>query len=119
MNNRQGSTVCAGLLMAACLSPARADAQEGKRMRLPTPLTVAGKPILGSYNVETRDDIAAAREVGMNLILGGKDHLDPTKPLGKACSDHGVYVLHHLTQHIYGRPRLLDRLTADATEIPL
>lgn len=88
-------------------------------MRLPTPLTVAGKPILGSYNVETRDDIAAAREVGMNLILGGKDHLDPTKPLGKACSDHGVYVLHHLTQHIYGRPRLLDRLTADATEIPL
>ncbi|NLI00035.1 MAG: hypothetical protein GX446_11170 [Chthonomonadales bacterium] len=115
----QGAAVLAGLLVAACLASDQAGEQARRPMKLPSPFAVAGKPILGSYNLETPDDIAAARDVGMNLVLGGADHLDPTKPLGRACADNGVYVLHHLTQHVYGRPRLLDRLSADATEIPL
>lgn len=86
--------------------------------RLPTPVSIAGQPVLGSYSVETPEDVMAMRGIGMNLVLGGHDHLDASTPLGKACSDSGVYVLYHLTQHVYGMPRLRDRIGPDAVQIP-
>ena len=110
--------LCAVVLIAGLASAIAPQGTE-RTMLLPTPLSVAGKPILGSYSAETPDDIAAMGEVGMNLVLGGHDHLDITTPLGKACADHGVYVLYHLTQHVYGKPRLRDRIGATETQIAI
>lgn len=88
-------------------------------IRLPRSVTVDGQPLLGSYNVETAEGIATMARLGMNVVLGGREHLDPSSPVGRACSEHGVHVIYHLTQHIYGKPRLADRITADQDEIPL
>ncbi len=109
----------AAALLVASMALAMAAHATNRHMRLPTPLTVAGKPILGSYSVETPADIAAMREVGMNLVLGGHDHLDVSTPIGKACADNGIYVLHHLTQHVYGKPRLGDRIGPKVLQIPI
>lgn len=109
-------------LMLAALTAAIATPgarQKGIVMRLPTSLSVDGKPVLGSYSVDTPEGIEQMRAAGMNLVLGGEEHLDASKPLGRACADAGIRVLYHLTQHIYGRPRLLDRVTPEQTEIPL
>lgn len=88
-------------------------------MKLHAPLTVDGHPILGTYVAQTVDDLKQVRDVGMNIVLGGHEHLDVNAEQGTFCRGNGIKVLHHLTQHIYGKPRLLDHVKPDQTTIPL
>ena len=88
-------------------------------MKLHTPFTVDGHPILGTYVAQTVDDLKLVKDVGMNIVLGGHEHLDPKTEQGRFCRENGIKVLHHLTQHVYNKPRLLDRVDSDQTTIPV
>lgn len=91
----------------------------GVLTKLPTPFTVNGEPILGTYSASTLEELAAVKDVGMNVILGGHDDLDPSTERGRFLKDNGIMVMHHMTQHIYGKPKLRERIGADQTTIPL
>lgn len=106
-------------LLWASLGISRSDSGASRLMKLPVQHRVDGRPLLGSYNVDDVNGIARMAAMGMNLVLGGEEHLDPAKPLGSACAEHNVRVLYHLTQHIYGKPRLAARVTPSQTTIPL
>ncbi len=103
---------------AADASPASAG--DGRKLfRMDLPYSVDGKPILGTYVADKPEELALVKDVGMNVVLGGEHELDPASPTGKYCRENGIKVMHHLTQHLYGKPRLGDAITADATTIPL
>lgn len=119
MREMRFAFMVAALTVVGVSAAPSAAAPGDRAVRIPTGPRVAGKPILGSYAVDTPEGIAAMSKIGMNLVLGGKEHLDPATPAGRACSDAGVQVLYHLTQHVYGKPRLLDRIGASETEIAL
>jgi hypothetical protein len=98
-----------------------ADAISGKAgqpMKLHDAFLVDGKPILGSYLTSGVDELALCKDIGMNLVIGGHAELDTTKPEGAFCRKNGIKVMHHMTQHIYGKPRLGDILTPQQTDIP-
>ncbi len=88
-------------------------------MKLHLSYAVNGQPILGTYSVSNLEELAMVKDVGMNVILGGLHDLDTKSPRGKYCLENGSKVMHHMTQHIYGKPRLGDAVTADQTTIPL
>lgn len=88
-------------------------------MRIHAPFTVDGHLILGTYVAQTVDDLKQVKDVGMNLVVGGHEHLDENAEQGRFCRENGIKILHHLTQHIYGKPRLIDLVTPDQVTIPL
>lgn len=87
-------------------------------MKLHEAFLIDGKPILGSYSAQGVEELALCKGIGMNLVIGGHAELDTTKPEGAFCKEKGIKVMHHMTQHIYGKPRLGDVVTAQQTEIP-
>jgi len=88
-------------------------------MKLHTSYTVNGQPILGTYTASTIEDFKLAKKVGMNVVIGSREMLDPESPEGKFLLENGIKVMYHLTHHIYGMPRLGDFITPDQTTIPL
>jgi len=88
-------------------------------MKLNAKYTVAGKPLLGTYAASSMEDLALVKEAAMNVVIGGRELLNPETPEGRFLLDNGIKVLLHLTHHIYGMPRLGDRIDAIQTEIPL
>jgi hypothetical protein len=99
--------------------PKAAASEKQESFQLHPPYTVDGQPVLGTYVVSTMDELKLVKDVGMNLILGGHEDLDARTPRGKFCLENNIKVMHHMTQHVYGKPRLGDAVTADATTIPL
>lgn len=81
--------------------------------------TVGGKPVLGTYGADRLQDLQRVHDVGMNVVLGDEKHLDPNTPEGAFCREHGIKVLHHLTQFLYHRVRLREPITPDQRTIPL
>lgn len=88
-------------------------------MKLHAPFTVDGQPVLGTYVAQTVEDLKQVREVGMNIVIGGHEHLDPNTEQGRFCRENGIKILHHMVQHLYGKPRLLDRVTPEQRTIRL
>jgi hypothetical protein len=88
-------------------------------MRLHTPYTVDGQPILGTYAASTLDDLKLVKEVGMNCVIGNRDMLNPETEVGGYLKDNGIKTLHHLTHYLYGMPALGDRVDPEQDEIPL
>lgn len=80
---------------------------------------IDGKPVLGTYGAERVPDLQSVHEAGMNVVLAGHAHLDPSLPEGAFCREHGMKVLHHLTHFLYHRIRLSEPITADQTTLPL
>ena len=106
-------------LLVATATAGDEDAGAGKFMKLHTPYTVDGRPPHGTYAVSTVEDLALAKQAGMNLVIGGHEMLDTDTPAGKYLSENGIKVLYHLTHHIYGMPRLGDAISPDQKMIPL
>ncbi len=116
---RQGAV---GLALLACLAMAASapvGALEGDVMKLDPRCTVDGKPLLGTYVAESLEDLELVNEVGMNMVIGDREHLDPASPQGAFMLENGIKVLYHLTKHIHGTPRLASAISAEQTEIPL
>jgi len=88
-------------------------------MKIHTPYTVSGQVPLGTYAVSTLEDLELVKKVGMNLVIGGRELLDTKNPQGNFLLENDIKVLYHLTQHIYGMPRLGDAVTPSQTTIPL
>lgn len=88
-------------------------------MKLHSMYAVDGSPLLGTYTASTLKDLALAKKVGMNVVIGGNEMLDPETPVGRFLYDNKIKVLHHLTRHIYGMPKLGDTIDPGQTEIPL
>jgi len=82
---------------------------------------VDGKPILGTYTggADRLGDLRLVREAGMNLVIAGEAELDPSRPEGAFCREHGIRVMHHLTHFLYHGIKLREPITADQTTIPL
>ncbi len=87
-------------------------------MKLHNAFLVNGQPILGTYVASGVEELALCKEIGMNVVIGGHTELDVTTPEGAFCQQNGIRVMHHLVQHIYGKPRLADFVTPAQTEIP-
>lgn len=125
--------VSAFVVLAVCLATVRTTHAEERKAKpsattsaagrqllsLPKAFQIDGQPVMGTYTVSSMDELELVHNVGMNLILGGHDDLDPKTLRGEFCKKHGIKVLHHMTQHLYGKPRLGDAVSADATTIPL
>lgn len=107
------------LCASSPIAQAHGDETKPALMKLPTPYTVAGQPILGTYSVSNMEELRRVKSVGMNLILGGEADLDPNTDRGRFCAAHGIKVMHHMTQHLYGKPRLRQAISADEATIPL
>lgn len=88
-------------------------------MKLDMRYTVDGRPILGTYVAGTVENLALVKDVGMNVVIGGHADLDPTTPTGKFCRKNGIKIMHHMVQHVYGKPRLGALITAGQTTIPV
>jgi len=88
-------------------------------MKLHVPFTADGQPVLGTYVAQTLEDLKLVKDVGMNLVIGDLKDLDPESPTGKFCRENGIKVMYHMTQFIYGQPRLGDAIAPDQTTIPL
>ena len=107
----------AAVLLSLGASSARV---EGQLMKLqPTPWSIGGQPILGTYGAERVEDLEKVHAAGMNVILAGKAELDTTTPAGKCCLDNGIKVLPHMTSQIYHGVRLREPVTPDQKNIPL
>lgn len=104
-------------------APARRPPRGAQRVtRLQqTRWTIGGKPILGTYlaGADRMADLRAVAEAGMNVVLAGEAELDPGTPAGAFCREHGIRVLHHLTQYLYHGAKLRDPVTPEQTTIPL
>jgi len=111
--------VLAASLLLAMAAAADEYAGDRKFMKLHTPYTVDGRPPLGTYAVSKVEDLALAKQAGMNLVIGGREMLDVETPAGKLLSENGIKVLYHLTHHIYGMPRLGEAVSPDQTTMPL
>jgi hypothetical protein len=98
--------------------PAQAQ-EQGDVMKLSTEYNIDGHPLLSSYVCTSLEDLALGKAIGLNLIFGGHEHLDPATPEGKYCAQNGIKVLYHLTHHLYGMPRLGQAMTAEQTTVPL
>lgn len=88
-------------------------------MKIHSPYTIDGDPILGTYAASKLEDLELVKEAGMNVVLGGHEMLDPDTQVGGFLEDSGIKVLHHLTRHIYGQPTLGDMVDPEQGEIPL
>ncbi len=86
---------------------------------LRTPYTIDGEPLLGTYAASTMEDLKLVERAGMNVVIGGREMLDPESTTGGFLHDNGIRVLHHLTRHIYGMPTLGDLIDPSQGEIPL
>ncbi len=75
--------------------------------------------MLGTYAASSLDDLQLVKKVGMNVVLGGREMLDPKTPVGGFLQENGIKVLYHLTHHIYGMPTLGDYVDAEQTVVPL
>jgi len=95
------------------------SAENGEFVKLCTVFPVNGKPVLGTYVAPTLKELSAVKDVGMNVIIGDDEALDPETPTGKFCRENGIKVMYHLTQFIYGQPYLTEPITAKQTTIPL
>ncbi len=112
--------LCASLAVFASLVVACGmNADQPTAMPVQTPWTIDGEPILGAYAVRNIEDLRVARDMGMNVVLGTHAMLDTSTEVGRFCAENDIKVMHHLTGHIYGRPRLSAMVDADATTIPL
>ena len=108
------------LALAVPLMRGLAQAQEQRDViELSTEYNVDGHPILSSYVCSSVEDLALGKRIGLNLILGDHEHLDPTTPEGEYCARNGIKVVYHLTRHLYGMPRLGQAITAEQTTVPL
>jgi len=88
-------------------------------VKLHTPYTIDGVPILGTYVAQTVDVLEKVRAVGMNCVIGGKQDLDVSTETGRYCYENGIKILYHMRSHPYGKPRLQAPITAGQTTIPL
>jgi len=88
-------------------------------MKLYPAYTIDGHPILGTYAASSLEDLQLAKKVGMNVVLGAHEMLDPKTSVGGFLQENGMKVLYHLTHHIYGMPTLGDALDVGQTSIPL
>ncbi len=88
-------------------------------VRMGIDLSVDGSPLLGTYAAQTLEDLRLVSEAGMNLVIGGSEFLDERSETGSFLQKSGIKVMYHLTHHIYGRPRLGDRIDSKQEEIPL
>ena len=59
-------------------------------MRLHTPYTVDGQPILGTYSASNLDDLRLVKEDGMNCVIGNRDMLNPETEVGGYLKDNGI-----------------------------
>ncbi len=92
---------------------------QGTHMPLHPAFPIDGKPVLGSYVVDTVEMLEQARNIGINMVMGGHEELDPSTPKGRFCQENGIKIAHHMTRFIYHGVRLGDEITAEQTEIPL
>lgn len=81
--------------------------------------SIGGKPVLGTYGADSLESLRRAREVGMNLVLGGDKELDARSPEGAFCLASGIKVMPHLTPFVYHGVRLREPITAGQKDIPL
>ena len=102
-------------------------------MKLHTPQTAAGhpilvnghpiltdrQPVLGTYVAQDVAALKQVRDIGMNVVIGDLADLDPESETGKFCLDSGIKILYHMTKHVYGKPRLGDTIDAEKTTLPL
>lgn len=107
------------LLLSLSLAAAGQAAQESQVIPLAKTQWLDGRPILGTYGAARMEDLERVKNVGMNVILGGDQELDPQTPEGAYCQEHGIKVLYHLTSHLYHGVKLRDAIAPDATSIPL
>lgn len=113
-----------GFLMATALFAEAESAGDSPKIRMPlhpTPWTIDGKPILGTYTGggDMLTELKRVHEVGMNVVLGHAEDLDPTTPTGAYCLEHGIKVIVHITSHVYHGVKLRDAVTPEQTKIPL
>lgn len=101
------------------LVAAASAAESGISSVTALPFTVDGEPIMGTYAVQTLDGLRLVDEVGMNVVIGGHEMLDPSTEMGAFMQEKGIKVMLHLTDHIYGRPRSGSFVDETQTEIPL
>jgi len=95
---------------------------QGSIMKLHSlPWLIDGKPILGTYlaGTDRMADLKKIQAVGMNLILGDENDLNPTTAEGAYCRKHGIKVLYHLTNTVYHGVKLAEPVTARQSTIPL
>ena len=92
---------------------------QGTHMPLHKAFLVNGKPVLGSYGVDTLDLLEKAYDIGVNVIMAGHEELDPETDKGRFCLEHGIKVMHHMTSFVYHGVVLADQITPEQTEIPL
>ncbi len=114
-----GVILTLGLSLLAETGTADSNNGVGDFMKLHTSYTVNDQPILGTYTAWTIEDFKLVKEVGMNVVIGDREMLDPENPRGKFLLENGIKVMYHFTHHIYGMPRLGDFITPDQTTIPL
>lgn len=113
--------LCCLVVSGVLSSGPRAFAEDGSAVvpLHPTPWNPAGKPILGTYNADRLEDLERVRAIGMNVVLGGHEELDPATPLGAYCLENGIKVLPHVTSHVYHGVTLREPITAGQTTIPI
>lgn len=117
---KPASIFALALFCSICISLSlTALAQEREVSTLDTRIRVDGAPPLGTYVARKVEDLRLMSKIGMNVVIGDEEHLDPGSPEGAFCEENGIKVLYHLTRHIYGAPRLQEAITAEQTMIPL
>ncbi|MFH1741746.1 MAG: hypothetical protein ABIH23_22300 [bacterium] len=129
MNHKRDKTVAVrGLALAAfVLLPVvlgfgvETGTADNTFKKIDSPFLIDGKPVLGTYisGHLPIEDYALLKELGMNLIIGGKEHVDIETPVGEYLYDNKIRVLYHLTHSLYSAPRIGDAITPDQTTIPL
>lgn len=88
-------------------------------MKLRSPYTIDGIPILGTYVAHDLEALEAVSAVGMNMVIGGKADLDASTETGRFCRENGIGIHYHMTGHIYGKPRLKQKLFPDETTVAI
>ena len=112
--------IALSLGMAIALLAAQHAAAAPRLIKMPElPWNIDGKPILGTYNAGSLEDLQRVKAVGMNVVLGDDAELDPSTEVGAYCQENGIKVLYHVTAHLYHGVRLREPVTQEQTDIPL
>lgn len=100
------ATILLPLLAQVGKGAAKAFSQPSSRVVVvpPTP-RIDGKPIFGSFNVWSLEDLHHVQDLGMNLIHDyhheiQMQQLDPRSPMGRALYERGTKVLFNLLHHV-------------------
>ena len=66
---------------------------EKEYMQMGIDLTVDGQPVLGTYAVETLEDLEKVKEAGMNIVIGGSNLIDTDSEMGSVLAENGIKVM--------------------------